>query len=59
MKQEKPKKNISLSFRIDENLNDKIEKMADNAKRSKSNFVINLLTDALDDIDRRNNLMNR
>jgi len=59
MKQDKPKKNISLSFRIDENLNDKIEKMAENAKRSKSNFVINLLTDALEDIDRRNNLMNR
>ena len=58
MNRQKDKKNITLSFRIDENLNTKIESLSEKANRSKSNFVITLLTKAIDDIERNNNLMN-
>ena len=56
LKEEKPKKIISLSFRIDEELNEKIERMANKAQRSKSNFVIKIITDSLDDIERKESI---
>ena len=55
----KNKKVCTLSFRIEENLNTKITLLSEKANRSKSNFVITLLTKAIDDIERNNNLMNQ
>jgi predicted HicB family RNase H-like nuclease len=57
LKEEKQKKIISLSFRIDEKLANRIKENADKSNRSQSNFVITLLTKELDDIDRTNNIM--
>jgi len=54
----KPKKDRTLSFRIDEDLNEKIEKLASKANRSKSNFVINLLKKSIKDIEDRDSFMN-
>lgn len=48
----KPKKCVPLSIRIDEELSKRIEEKATKFKRSKSNFVTLLLTNALNDIDR-------
>jgi predicted transcriptional regulator len=57
MKEQKPKKIISLSFRVEENLAKRIKDNADKANRSQSNFVTIILTKALDDIDSQNKLM--
>lgn len=57
MNTDKPKKIVPLSFRVDEELAKRIEENALKANRSKSNFVTTLLTNALDEIDRHNNLM--
>lgn len=54
----KPKKDKTLSFRIDEDLNERIEKLAAKADRSKSNFVINLLKKSINDIEDRDHFMN-
>ncbi len=55
MNEQKSKKNITLSFKITEELNKKIETLATKSNRTKSNFVITLLTKGINDID--NNIM--
>lgn len=57
MKDNKTKKKEVLSFKVDENLKERIERRASEANRSMSNFVITLLTRALDDIDRNEQIM--
>ena len=57
MNSNKPKKNNVLSFKVDDNFKERIENKAQQANRSVSNFVITLLTKAMDDIDRNERLM--
>lgn len=54
----KPKKDKTLSFRIDDELNNRIEALAKKANRSKSNFVINLIIKSIKDIEDRDSFMN-
>lgn len=53
------KKIISLGFKIDPELNDRIEKRAIEENRNKSNFVVNVLTNYLDEVDRAKRLLEK
>lgn len=53
------KKNITLSFKIDEELHQRIEQRMKEEQRSKSNFVIKVLTEYLDKIDEAKKIINK
>lgn len=48
---EESKKTVSFTFRIDELLSQKIDFYAKKSNRTKSNFVLTLLTKAIKDLD--------
>lgn len=58
MSSEKPKKDNVLSFKVDDLFKARVEEKAKKANRSMSNFVVTLLTRAMDDIDRNDTFMN-
>lgn len=53
------KKTITLSFKIDDELNQRIEKCMKEENRSKSNFVITVLSDYLDQVDNAKKIMEK
>lgn len=52
------KKIYTLSFKINEELNKRIEERATEEKRNKSNFVIKILTEYLDKVDEAKKIIN-
>jgi len=52
----KPKKNNVLSFKVDDNFKRRLEFKATKANRSMSNFVMTLLTKAMDDLDQNDRI---